>query len=158
MPPVHRRHLNLYFLYHNKFALCGSVDINFKLVYFWNCYRNLVSIFGKCDKISKKKNKKMHSHNTKNLLNILVLLECKSKYLKNATAVNLKLTQTHFERNWKITVKQPKIYLNMCLIATITNSGSMRCLTHATRWRLRDWRYYYWFRVVVSYLYANKKL
>ena len=71
----------------------------------------------------------MHSHNTKNLLNILVLLECKSKYLKNATAVNLKLTQTHFERNWKITVKQPKIYLSMCLIATITNFGSMRCLT-----------------------------
>ena len=30
------------------------MDINFKLVYFWNCYRNLVSIFGKCDKISKK--------------------------------------------------------------------------------------------------------
>jgi len=46
----------------------------------------------------------------------------------------------------------------MCLIATITNFGSMRCLTYTTRWRLRDWRYYYWFRVVVSYLYANKKL
>lgn len=60
-PPVHRRHLNLYFLYHNKFALCGSVGINFKLVYFWNYYHNLVSIFGKCDKISKKEQKSAQS-------------------------------------------------------------------------------------------------